>query len=574
MTSKTGYEALIHSIWSGHPENRAPFVPDGRNMPMIEGMSGSRWQIATERIFALPAIVVGVAYIAAYVLLDWVSFIHPFTPIGITPWNPGTGLSFVVVLLFGPRMIPYLFLAPLLADFVNLQTPLPLGVALLSSALIGGGYAAASMLLRHPAVRFDPALRSLRDLALLMFVAMVSAGFVALSYVVLIIAAGLLPIEDLAAAAFRYWVGDLIGIMVFTPFGLAALTRQRVLRASVETTLQIAAIVAALALIFGFSQERQFQLFYMLFLPIVWMAVRTGFEGVSVGILIAQLGLIVGVELSRQDADDLMAFQALMLVLSATGLIAGELVSQSRRTESQLRLHRESLAQVARLGNLGELAAAVAHEINQPLAAAGTYSRLVNDALREGGAEPAMVAETASKAVVQIERAAEVVRRLRALVRLDRSGRAPCGVDRIVKETVALCQPALDRSHIAVHWSVGADLPLVMVDTLQIGQALLNLMRNSIEAIAEAEQNDGLISIEAAPGGQGFVEIRVRDNGPGFPAGFMDNPFLPLASHKTEGLGIGLPLCRSIVESHGGRLWVNRDARGADVRFTLPVAKD
>jgi C4-dicarboxylate-specific signal transduction histidine kinase len=470
-------------------------------------------------------------------------------------------------------MIPYLLLAPLLAELVNLQAPLPPDVALLAAGLIGGGYAAAAMLLRHPSIHFDPTLPTLRDLALLMLVAAVSAAVVAASYVGVMAAAGLLPMEDMAAAAFRYWIGDLIGIMVFTPFGLIVLTRRRVVHATLETVLQIAAIIAALALIFGFSQEQQFQLFYVLFLPIVWMAVRAGLEGVCIGIMMAQLGLIVGVELLRDHAHDLMAFQALMLVLSMTGLVAGALVSQGRRIESQLRLHRESLAQVARLGNLGELAAAVAHEINQPLAAAGTYTRIVNDALREGAADGAMVADTANKAVMQIERAAEVVRRLRALVRLDRSGRAPCSVERIIKETVALCRPALDRSHIAIRSSVAPDLPPVMVDTLQIGQTLLNLMRNSIEAIAEAERHDGVINIEAAPGGRGFVEIRVIDNGPGFPEGFMDHPFLPLASHKADGLGIGLPLCRSIVESHGGRLWINRDVGVADIRFTLPVAR-
>jgi two-component system, LuxR family, sensor kinase FixL len=257
-----------------------------------------------------------------------------------------------------------------------------------------------------------------------------------------------------------------------------------------------------------------------------------------------------------------------------TGLVAGELVSEGRRTESQLRLHRESLAQVARLGNLGELAAAVAHEINQPLTAAGTYARIVNDALHEGGADPLMVAETAQKAAAQIERAAEVVRRLRALVRLDRSARAPCSVERIVKETIALCQPALDRSHIAVQCDVDTTLPPVIADMLQIGQTLLNLMRNSIEAIAESKHRNGVISIEAVLDDRNRVEIRVADNGPGFPPDFMDDPFLPLASQKAEGLGIGLPLCRSIVEAHGGRLWLDRNARGAAVHFTLPVAKE
>src|SRR5262249_24518540 len=289
--------------------------------------------------------------------------------------------------------------------------------------------------------RFDPALSSLRDLVLLILAAVVSTAVVACGYVVGMAWAGVLTLNDVGAATLRYWVGDLIGIVVVTPFALIALTRPRSFRASIETAFQIAAIAAALALVFGLAQEEQFQLFYLLFLPIIWMALRAGFEAVSMGIVITQLGLIAGVELFRDDSHDLMAFQVLMLILAVTGLVAGELVSERRRIESQLRLHRESLAKLARLGNLGELAAASAHEINQPLAAAGTYTRVVKDALQEGGADPAMVVETAEKAAAQVERAAAVVRRLRALVRLDRSGAGPCSGQRVGTGTIALSPP-------------------------------------------------------------------------------------------------------------------------------------
>jgi C4-dicarboxylate-specific signal transduction histidine kinase len=478
-----------------------------------------------------------------------------------------------MVLLFGRRTILFLFIAPLIAQFVNLQTPPPWSLALLTSTLIGGGYAAALTLLLHPAVRFNPVLPSLRDLTLLMLVAALSAGFVAASYVGIMIAGGLLSVKDFTAATFRYWVGDLIGILGITPLALVVLTQRQVVRASLETMLQIAAIFAALMLVFGFAQEQQFQLFYVLFLPIVWMAVRAGIEGVTLGILLTQLGLIVGVELFREDSQDLMAFQVLLLILAMTGLVAGELVTERRRAEFQLRLHRESLAQLGRVANLGELAAAIAHEINQPLAAAGTYSRLVIDALRDGDVNPILVAETAKKAAAQVERAAQVVRRLRSLIRLDRSGRAPTNIESIVRETVVLCRPALDRSHIVVQWSAAAKLPLVIVDKLQIEQILLNLIRNSIEAISEENRRNGVIAIEALLHNRDMVEVRVADNGPGFPTDFI-YPFVPFNSHKPDGIGIGLSLCQSIVEAHGGRLWLNRDARGAEVRFTLPIAKE
>ena len=525
------------------------------------------------RLLSLPSAIPAIAYLVGYVLLDWISYIEPYAPFGITPWNPGTGLSFALVLLFGRRMIPFLFVGPLLSDLALNPSPLPWVIELASTALIGVGYSAALIFLSRPGMKFNPALSSMRDLVLLMLVAVVSAAFVASSYVAVTSAAGLLPAKDFAAATLRYWIGDVIGIMVFAPFVLIALTRRRILRMSVETLLQFAAVIGALALVFGYAKEQQFQLFYVLFLPIVWMAVRTGSEGVIIGILITQLGLIFGVIFFPGEGHNVTAFQALMLVLAATGLIAGELVTERRRTESQLRLHQDSLSHLARLGSMGELAAAVAHELNQPLMAAGTYTRLVDDAIRSGNTDAATVAETAKKAVVQVERAAEVVRRLRALVRLDRGSRAPCSVERIVRETLALCQPDLDRIHANARVVLASGLPPVMVDILQIEQALLNLLRNSIDAIAEAADVHGSITVEASAAGADFVEIQVSDTGPGFPPDLRDNPFLPFSSTKAEGLGFGLPLCKSIIEAHGGRIWLDGKARGAAVRFTLPVIK-
>jgi len=359
----------------------------------------------------------------------------------------------------------------------------------------------------------------MRDLFFLLLVAATSAAFVASSYVGVLIAAALLPARDLLAAGLRFWVGDMIGIAVVAPFALIFLTRGRIPEFSRERAAQLIAILAALALVFGYAEKHHFQLFYILFLPIIWMAVRGGLEAVTVGILLTQLGLILGVQLLPSEEVDITAFQALMLVLTLTGLMAGVLVTEHRRTELQLRLHQDSIARLARLGSMGELAAAVAHEINQPLMAAGTYARLVVDALRSSTARDRAMVDTAQKAAAQVERAAEVLKRLRALIRLDQSGRAPTSIDRIVKETLDLCQPGL------------------------------------------AQHND-----------KQTVAIPVSDTGPGFPPELVAKQMPPLSSTKPEGLGIGLSLSRTIIEAHGGRLAFGGSAEGAVVSFTLPAA--
>jgi signal transduction histidine kinase len=202
--------------------------------------------------------------------------------------------------------------------------------------------------------------------------------------------------------------------------------RRSELRISREALLQLAAILAAQTIVFGYADEKQLQLFYVVFLPIIWIAVRTGVEGVSIGIPITQVGLILGIQLVPEGTHDIVAFQMLMLILAITGLVVGELVTERRCTETQLRLHQESLSRVARFASIGEFAAALAHELNQPLMAAGTYARVVEDAVRGGDAASDPVADIAKKTVAQVERAATVVQRLRALVRLDRSHRVVC----------------------------------------------------------------------------------------------------------------------------------------------------
>lgn len=523
-------------------------------------------------IFSLPKSAIGACYLVLYVLLDWVSYIDPFAAYGITPWNPPTGLSFVLVLLFGQRMIPFLFLAPFLADVLVRDLPLSWSLEFAAISVIGTGYSLGLLFLLRPPLRFNPSLPSLRDLLVLLLVAAASAALVALGYVGVVTAGGLLPPGDFMAPFLRFWVGDMIGIAIITPFTLIALSRGRLPAKSRETAAQIVAALGVLWLVLWFAHERQVQFFYILFPPIIWMAVRTGLEGVTAGILITQLGLIIGIHLLPTTEVDIFGWQALMLVLAISGLMAGALVTEHRRTEVQLRLHQESLAKLSRLGSMGELAAAVAHEINQPLMAAGTYARLVVDSLKHQPAADPEAVETAGKVAAQVERASEVVRRLRALVRLDQSGRAPIQLDLIVEEAIELCRPDLDQNGVRVRTALQSGLPPVLVDLLQVEQVLLNLMRNAVDAMKEASHKGGTITIAAKLISARAIEMTLSDTGPGFPDELLVDHFPPFSSTKTEGLGIGLALSRSIIEAHGGRLDTGGGAQGAIVRFTLPVA--
>jgi two-component system, LuxR family, sensor kinase FixL len=509
---------------------------------------------------------IALSYLGGYVLLDWLSYVHPFASFGITPWNPPTGLSFALILLFGAEFVPWLFVAPVLADALVRGFPLSFGAEVAAAAIIGGGYAVATGLLLSPRLGFDPALGTRRSLVLLAAVAIASTAVVAASYVGMLVGFGVLPAADFGRAALRFWVGDVIGITVLTPFLLVLMTRRRVVPPSWEALALFVLVLVALWIVFGFAEAFRFQLFYLFFLPVIWTAVRFGLEGVTAGLLVTQVGLIAAIHFTGLGGTDVTAYQALMVVLSLTGLAVGVLVSEQQRTQAQLRLNQEALSRALRVGTMGEFAAALAHEINQPLTAIANYARLT-----KGAADPAAAADASDRLIAQVERAADVVRRLRNFIRLGRSEMAPAPVAKLVEEAIAHCRPELDRLGVQLSSRVARELPAIKVDALQIEQVIVNLVRNAAEALADAGRYDGKVAIEAERDAEGYVVVRVRDNGPGFDPDLAERAVAPFTTTKADGLGLGLSLARSIIEAHGGRLSIESGASGATVSFTLPA---
>src|SRR5690349_14110029 len=201
----------------------------------------------------------------------------------------------------------------------------------------------------------------------------------------------------------------------------------------------------------------------------------------AVGLDLTQVVLITAIHFSEQDGADVTAYQALMVVLSLTGLAVGVLVSEQQRTQHQLRLNQEALSRALRVSTMGEFAAALAHEINQPLTAVANYARLAKNA-----GDPAAASEASDRVIAQVERAAEVVRRLRNFIRLGRSETAPIDVSQLMDEAVAYCHTELDRHGVDLQLRVAGELPAVKVDALQIEQVIVNLVRNAAEALTDA----------------------------------------------------------------------------------------
>ena len=522
------------------------------------------------RLTGPPFLAVGTAYLGGYLLLDILCDAPSPQNLGISPWHLSLGLSILLIVLRGPKMLPLIVLAPFASELIERGD---IGLAAIKALPAGICYGLAATLLRRPQLRFDAALTSLREVFVLMVAVIVSSALVVAATGGQQQAAGYLAMDELSGTALTHWVGDMVGIATVTPFGLLVLAREGLVRPNWQTALQVAIIVFALAVAVGSAEQERLQLYFLLFLPITWIAVSSGLEGVSMALTVTQIGLIAALHYIPGSDIDILALQARMLVLAATGLVAGALVTEARRAEQELRDNQAAIARLSRLGSMGELAIAIAHEVNQPLSAAGTYSRMVTESLEAERLQDSSIIATARKATAQVERAADVIRRLRTLVRLGRSELLPTDIEVMLQESLDLVRLILERGGITVTVEVEKELPPVMADRVQIEQVLFNLLRNSVEAISSAACQDRLILLQAERSGPQVAQLRVSDSGPGFPEEIMRAAPTLFSSQKADGLGVGLSLCRSIVEAHGGALRLESGKSGATVSFTLPFAE-
>ena len=508
----------------------------------------------------------GVVFIALYLLLERISFVDPWAALGITSWNPRVALVLGMVMLRGFRAGPAVFLAMLLGEGLVRVTPTSMGIIVACAAVSSAGYLTAGWLLsRHLA--FRGRIRNLGDFAWLLGIAVVSTLVVGALYAGVYVAAGSLEWGGYLEALLRLWIGDIVGAIAFLPLFLVVMDHRSRLKLvglfpHWEFLLQVATLAGMLLLIYVFLPTEGVRYFFLLFLPLVWIAARHGLVGAAAALAFIQLGILLVVRLGEHDASALLHFEARMLALCVTGLLLGVVVDERERAQERLR-------QSLRLAAAGEMAAALAHEVNQPLTALVGYGRACEHMLAQASTDTTQLVQTVGKLTEQAQRVGAIVKRLRDFLRsgtMNLERIAPAELLGSIRMAMA---PQAVADRITFNLKAPSDLPRILADKLELEIVVRNLVANAMDSIRIANARRREITLEASKHG-GSVHISVTDSGPGVPADMRDRLFTPFSTSKSHGMGLGLAISRAIVTAHGGRLWAEPTGYGS-FHLSLPT---
>jgi len=511
-----------------------------------------------------------IGYIVAFVALDWISYIYSLAPpLAITPWNPPPGLSLMLLLRGGLQYTPWLFVAATSAELLVRSGDLGPASVLAAAALPTLFYAGLAWLLQRRHV--DPECRSLRDCALFVAFTAITTGALALSFVTVVFVLGMLPEHDYWRSVSQFWIGDFLGILVTTPLLLIWSRGRRALdMLNGELVLQIAVLIGLVWVIFGSKWIEELKLFYVLFLPIIWIAMRGGIERTTMALAVVQVSLIVAMRLGGYGSGVVLEFQFLLLSLALTGLFLGATVSEARAMSRELREKQVALEHSVRLTAASEMASALAHELNQPLSAIGSYLNACQVIAHGESPQPALLRDILAKAVAEVARAGRVMRQIRDFFRTGAGHIEALQVASTVQGVVAGLRQREEAQHVRWHIRCPEGMPAVLVDRVQMETVLHNLVANAIDAVKHLPADRQEIVITSRQEGP-LVRISVTDSGQGIADEVKTRLFAPFATSKPEGMGLGLAISRSLVEARGGRLWLENDAPKTTFTFTLPV---
>lgn len=628
-------------------------------------------------------LLIGAGFVILYVLMACISRFYMVRPFAITPWNPAAGLALALLLIGGIRYWPAMAIAAFITSLLLRGIPPPPYTQLLAPLTLTLGYVAMAAILRGP-LQFKPSFDRPAEIVKLICVAGAITFLMAIVYVAIFQAAGSMKEQEFSQISLRFWIGHLIGIVINTPLILMLhpasvnLPEVKAFLTNWGTALFVGVTILAMLIIFALPWADRYKMFYLLFLPVIWVATRHGIIGAIFGTACIQLGLIISlINAEFQSRTVVTEFQFMMLALAIAGLFLGMAVTQNRQTlhalersESRLRTtvatahdsiltiddaglivdanpatahifgyehntlkglpvssllpepewqtvggdigitqgvhssgahfpadvsvgctdknnnrlriavirnvtkrmenarqlaaQQEQLSRTSRLAAAGEMAAALAHELHQPLTAIRSYAYAARLQMPEGDALTEKIEREAA-------RAAAVVQRLREFFRNGASTLENTEVADFLRNAT---EPLIDhaaRLGITLETKTVCDGVILLIDRIQIETVVHSLINNALEAMTRTPSGRRLITVSALAQSDGWVRISIADSGPGIAQGMSERIFEPFATTKATGTGMGLAMSRSMIDVHGGRIWFDSSDTGTTFHFTLPT---
>ena len=513
--------------------------------------------------------------LSTYFVLDRVSYLFPLNELSITPWNPLAGFSVFLIMYFGSGFSVLLFIGRIIGDMFVRGEPAGLVVTPIGALIITAGYVfTAKILLLVKDWAVDaPTFRAVGTHIVGILVAVIPTG---LAYVAMLYLLGRINSDAILDSLLRRYVGDVTGIMTSLPalLTLAHRLKKGVIRQMLPSrtnVIQALLVVAVVGFLIGIRSIDEFKFFYLLFLPMIWIAAQGGFSAAAFGVLWTQVTLITVICLvgyyTGTGATDI---QILMTTLSVTGLMLGTVVSERQVAELRLVEAQTKLHESGKRAASGELATMIAHELNQPLTAIINYARSSQLIAQQTG-DPTLLNQTLAKTMAQANRAGEIVRHLREFISCGNRSPEAFSINGLAYEVLKLVMPPLKMDGIQLRIEFIPDLNPVFAERLQIFQVLDNLLRNAIDAMAANANRPKILTVRTSSCELGDIIVSVSDTGSGIPAAMADCVFTPFVTTKATGMGLGLAICKTIITAHEGRLWYEASPGGGTVfAFTLP----
>jgi signal transduction histidine kinase len=532
-------------------------------------------------------LLLGIVFCVAYLLVDAGTNVFAVEPMQWTPWNPQAALALSLIASRGLRFGWAVACAVLLAELLVRNVPAGIG-SLLSSLAIAACYCAAGHLVQR-FTRWTRAGVTLRDLSLLIVIAFATSMAVALMLAVTHGLAGTVALQLLHIATLQVIIGEALGLVVTAPALLLLVSGAW--RAEAENTVGhgrlrrdrvifIAAVIALLMLVFWWRPFDQFRMSYLMFVPTIVFASRHGLFGAALAVPLVQVGLISAVSIFAPRVATAFEYQMLTLALALTSMYLGLLASERERAarhlaqrERELREQRTALSEAQRTAATSELSAALAHDLNQPLSAIGTYARAARLLAERSEADRSKLIRTLEQISSESARAGQYVRRMRDFFRTGVMHSEPVRVESLIDRARAHLRDRLERNAIQFETTIDPDLPALQTDAVQAGAVLDNLLGNACDALAQSAPPRRIrvvasrVQVHAPP----MVRISVQDSGPGVAAELRPQLFKPLATSKPQGMGLGLALSRSIAERLGGGLSFDAASCVTTFHLDLPI---